>query len=77
MVRGSLVRGTGRSCESYAADTDLDPRAVGSRHGRPKAERMTKPTILTVDDDPLVAQAISRDLRAKYGHDYRIVRSHC
>ncbi|HEX6921119.1 MAG TPA: response regulator, partial [Actinomycetes bacterium] len=35
---------------------------------------MTKPTILTVDDDPLVAQAISRDLRAKYGHAYRIVR---
>ena len=35
---------------------------------------MTKPTILTVDDDPMVSQAISRDLRARYGHEYRIVR---
>lgn len=36
---------------------------------------MTKPTILTVDDDPVVSQAITRDLRAKYGSDYRIVRA--
>ena len=32
---------------------------------------MTKPTILTVDDDPAVSQAITRDLRARYGADYR------
>ena len=36
---------------------------------------MTKPTILTVDDDPMVSQAITRDLRAKYGSSYRIVRA--
>jgi thioredoxin reductase (NADPH) len=36
---------------------------------------MTKPTILTVDDDPVVSQAITRDLRAKYGSNYRIVRA--
>ena len=36
---------------------------------------MTKPTILTIDDDPMVSQAITRDLRAKYGSDYRIVRA--
>jgi thioredoxin reductase (NADPH) len=36
---------------------------------------MTKPTIVTVDDDPLVLQAITRDLRARYGSDYRIVRA--
>jgi thioredoxin reductase (NADPH) len=36
---------------------------------------MTKPTILTVDDDPMVSQAITRDLRARYGADYRIVRA--
>ena len=36
---------------------------------------MTKPTILTVDDDPVVSQAITRDLRAKYGSVYRIVRA--
>jgi thioredoxin reductase (NADPH) len=36
---------------------------------------MTKPTILTVDDDPLVVAAIARDLTARYGSDYRIVRA--
>ena len=36
---------------------------------------MIKPTILTVDDDPMVSQAISRDLRTRYGSEYRIVRA--
>jgi thioredoxin reductase (NADPH) len=36
---------------------------------------MSKPTILTVDDDPMVSAAISRDLRSRYGADYRIVRA--
>ena len=34
-----------------------------------------KPVILTVDDDPQVLGAIARDLRRKYGEDYRVVRS--
>jgi thioredoxin reductase (NADPH) len=34
---------------------------------------MTKPTILTVDDDPQVSQAISHDLRVHYGADYSVV----
>jgi thioredoxin reductase (NADPH) len=36
---------------------------------------MTKPTIVTVDDDPMVSAAVSRDLRSRYGADYRIVPS--
>jgi thioredoxin reductase (NADPH) len=36
---------------------------------------MAKPTILTVDDDPAVSQAITRDLRNQYGAEYRIVRA--
>ncbi len=36
---------------------------------------MAKPTILTVDDDPAVSQAIARDLRQQYGADYQIVRA--
>ncbi|GFE71455.1 FAD-dependent oxidoreductase [Chroococcus sp. FPU101] len=36
---------------------------------------MNKPTILTVDDDPEVLQAITRDLRRQYGDRYRIVRA--
>ena len=34
-----------------------------------------KATILTVDDDVAVSQAITRDLRRRYGADYRIVRA--
>ncbi len=32
-----------------------------------------KPTILAVDDDPGVSRAITRDLRARYGGEYRVV----
>src|SRR5438105_1994014 len=35
----------------------------------------TKPILLTVDDDPEVLRAIERDLRRKYGKDYRVLRA--
>ncbi len=34
-----------------------------------------RPAILTVDDDPAVSRAVSRDLRRKYGEHSRIVRA--
>ena len=34
-----------------------------------------RPAILTVDDDPGVSRAVARDLRRRYGEDYRIVRA--
>src|SRR4051794_221199 len=36
---------------------------------------MGHPTILTVDDDPSVSRAIARDLRRRYGEQYRIIRA--
>lgn len=36
---------------------------------------MARPIILTVDDDVTVSQAITRDLRSRYGDRYRIVRA--
>lgn len=36
---------------------------------------MAKPIILTVDDEPQVLSAISRDLRNHFGKEYRIVRA--
>jgi len=36
---------------------------------------MSKPAILAVDDDPMVAAAIIRDLRTRYGAGYRILRA--
>ncbi|MFG1696576.1 FAD-dependent oxidoreductase [Nonomuraea sp. NPDC049309] len=40
-----------------------------------RQEGMDKPVIVTVDDDPGVSRAVARDLRRRYGHDYRIVRA--
>ena len=34
-----------------------------------------RPSILTVDDDPGVSRAVARDLRRRYGENYRIVRA--
>jgi thioredoxin reductase (NADPH) len=34
-----------------------------------------KPVLLTVDDDPAVSRAVSRDLRRRYGDAHRIVRA--
>ena len=34
---------------------------------------MAKPVIFTIDDDPMVLNAVERDLRAHYGQDYRII----
>ncbi|WP_163510959.1 FAD-dependent oxidoreductase [Fodinicola acaciae] len=36
---------------------------------------MSKPILMTVDDDPAVSRAVARDLRRKYGADYRIMRA--
>jgi thioredoxin reductase (NADPH) len=36
---------------------------------------MPKPVLLAVDDEPEVLRAIERDLRRKYGQQYRIVRA--
>ena len=34
-----------------------------------------KPFLVTVDDDPEVSRAVERDLRRKYGAEYRILRA--
>ena len=36
---------------------------------------MANPVILVVDDDPAVLNAVERDLRSKFGHEYRIVKA--
>src|SRR5690606_32762480 len=38
-------------------------------------EEMTKPVLLTVDDEPQVLNAINRDLRQHYGDQYRILKA--
>src|SRR5690242_20051496 len=46
-----------------------------SRHSPRYPHAVSKPAILTVDDDQQVSAALARDLRSKYGRDYRIVRA--
>lgn len=36
---------------------------------------MAKPVLLTVDDDPEVLRAVERDLRRRYGGEYRVMRA--
>src|ERR687896_1358183 len=36
---------------------------------------MSLPILLTVDDDPSVSRAVARDLRRRYGSDYRVIRA--
>jgi thioredoxin reductase (NADPH) len=36
---------------------------------------MSLPILLTVDDDPSVSRAVARDLRRKYGEQYRVMRA--
>ena len=36
---------------------------------------MPRPTILTVDDDEPVSAALTRDLRTRYGKEFRIIRA--
>jgi thioredoxin reductase (NADPH) len=36
---------------------------------------MSRPVLMTVDDDPGVSRAVARDLRRRYGNDFRVVRA--
>ncbi len=37
--------------------------------------RAARPVLVTVDDDPSVSRAVARDLRRRYGSEYRILRA--
>ena len=50
-------------------------RHVTAPVAQARAERAARPVLLTVDDDPSVSRAVARDLRRRYGADYRIMRS--
>ena len=36
---------------------------------------MSRPAMLTVDDDAAVSRAVARDLRRRYGENYQIIRA--
>ncbi|HSS55612.1 MAG TPA: FAD-dependent oxidoreductase [Gaiellales bacterium] len=39
------------------------------------AAETSRPVLLAVDDEPSVARAVERDLRRRYGRDYRVLRA--
>jgi thioredoxin reductase (NADPH) len=36
---------------------------------------VSQPILMTVDDDPAVSRSVARDLRRRYGKDYRVIRA--
>src|SRR2546423_9427130 len=74
--RRSLLAGSrwpSTLCNSWFCQTP--GLSSGQALRRPRPDHMRKPAILTVDDDPMVSAAITRDMRSRYGADYRIVRA--
>ena len=51
--------------------------AAGAPAGEERAagERVVRPVLLTVDDDPSVSRAVARDLRRRYGERCRVMRA--
>jgi thioredoxin reductase (NADPH) len=41
----------------------------------PAPREAARPVVLAVDDEPAVARAVERDLRRRYGRDYRVLRA--
>lgn len=62
----SVNRARRRSRRIFATSTLLTGR---------RSVHVTKPVILTVDDDPVVLGAIERDLRQHYRADYRVMKA--
>ena len=54
--------------QSHSPTTDPAPTPSGQRDA-------TRPVLLTVDDDPSVSRSVARDLRRRYGRQYRVVRA--
>ena len=50
-------------------------RAAGQAGRLPWGVLVSKPAILAVDDDPVVAAALTRDLRGRYSDNYLVVRA--
>src|SRR5215204_1005911 len=50
-------------------------RARGGQAAMGISQKMEKPVIVAVDDEPTVLSAVARDLRREYGDQYRLLRA--
>ena len=53
----------------------MTAQSAPTAEAEPEARRR-RPAIVAVDDEPAVLAAVARDLRRKFGEQYRIVRAH-
>ena len=67
--------GPGRYLDHLARGTANGVLGVELLAGRTLGPTMAKPILLSVDDDSDVLRAIERDLRSKYGAEYRVIGS--
>jgi thioredoxin reductase (NADPH) len=51
------------------------PQLISKLPHPEELQPVSKPIVLTVDDDPSVSRAVARDLRRRYAEEYRIVRA--
>jgi len=52
-----------------------DPHPAEVPADAPAEDRVPRPVLLTVDDDPSVSRAVARDLRRRYGERCRVMRA--
>src|SRR3954463_2892644 len=82
MSRRRAVTGADASGHRLTVDPTIGlPRIAACDRSRRNATEpgilrsMGMPILLTVDDDPSVSRAVARDLRRRYGQDFRVVRA--
>jgi thioredoxin reductase (NADPH) len=61
--------------ETSGPSTGSGRESTGSGRESAGRERPSHPVLLTVDDDASVSRAVARDLRRRYGSEYRILRA--
>src|SRR5918994_875766 len=67
----AIVGADGRSVGVYPHPN----RARGGQAAMGISQKVEKPVILAVDDEPTVLSAVARDLRREYGQQYRVMRA--
>ena len=75
LPRGAQTGATVWVCRGRLPVDTVSSTSSSSWKAEPEAQVALRTVILTVDDDAEVSRAVARDLRRRYGKEYRIVRA--